>query len=261
MDKYIGTNKIEEEEEQQQQIMTFLLYVEFDATTESTATMILESLNKMADLVHRDHPKVYTYVFRHANEEKTKLIFTEIYGDEQVFLDHGRDAEFGKLLQQAFDTTTGKSRKELCIRSDSNSPFSSITSTILNEYLHVTYVSLQQGFFHRNSTENNDVQLLIVCTGCDQDVYEHLNAVVNCVTCLTFEESDGNRQLIGVITNISGKEQPTTEKKPSIHTIEIVCSNEDTIQKFKEIIDNHFQVQSISVQTKFSGYIRHKSLL
>ncbi|CAF5119376.1 unnamed protein product, partial [Rotaria socialis] len=60
----------------------------------------------MADIVHRDHPKVYTYVFRYGDETKTKLIFTEIYADEQVFLDHGCDAEFGRLLLEAFDKTT-----------------------------------------------------------------------------------------------------------------------------------------------------------
>ncbi|CAF4539516.1 unnamed protein product, partial [Didymodactylos carnosus] len=63
--------------------MTLLLHAEFDATSESTATKILESLAGMADIVHRDHPKVYTYVFRHADETKTKLIFTEIYANEQ----------------------------------------------------------------------------------------------------------------------------------------------------------------------------------
>ena len=240
--------------------MTFLLHVEFDATSESAATMILECLAGMANLVHRDHPKVYTYVFRHADETKTKLIFTEIYADEQVFLDHGCDPEFGKLLQQGFNATTGKSRKELCIRSDINSPLSQITASILNNYLHVTYISVQQGFFHRDLTEQIEMDLLIVCTGCDQNVYEQLNALVSCVTCVTFEESDGKRQLIAVITNISSGKQSVNEKKPSIDAIEIVCSNEETIQKFKDIIDHYFQVQSIHIQRSFSGYIRHKSL-
>ncbi|CAF1934996.1 unnamed protein product [Rotaria magnacalcarata] len=214
--------------------MTFLLHVEFDATSESTATKILESLARMAAIVHRDHPK--------------------------VFLDHGCDAEFGKLLLEAFDTTTGKSRKELCIRSDINSPLSQITASILDGYLHVTYISLQQGFFHRNLIENREVDLLILCTGCDQNVYEQLNSLVSCATCVTFEESDGNRQLIAVITNISSKKQLMTDKKPSIDTMEVVCSHEETIRKFKDIIDHYFQVQSIHVQTSFSGYIRHKSL-
>ncbi|CAF3692259.1 unnamed protein product [Rotaria sp. Silwood1] len=222
--------------------------------------MILECLAGMADIVHRDHPKVYTYVFRHADETKPKLIFTEIYADEQVFLDHGRDAEFGKLLQKGFDTTTGKSRKELCIRSDINSPLSRITANILDDYLHVTYISIQQGFFHRNLIEKREVDLLIVCTGCDQNVYEQLNALVSCVTCVTFEESDGNRQLIAVITHISSEKQSMKDKKPSIDAIEIVCSHEETIGRFKDIIDNYFQVQSIHIQRSFSGYIRHKSL-
>jgi hypothetical protein len=240
--------------------MTLLLHVEFNATSESTATMILESLAGMANLVRRDHPEVYTYVFRRANETKTKLIFTEIYANEKVFLDHGRDAEFGKLLQHAFDTTTGKSQKELCIRSDINSPLLPITASILDNYLHVTYISLQQGFFHRNLIEKGEVDLLIVCTGCDKNVYEQLNALVSCVTCITFEVSDGNRQLIAVITNISSEKQSMKDKKPSIDAVEIVCSHEETIRKFKDIIDNYFQVQSIHIQTSFSGYIRHKPL-
>jgi hypothetical protein len=240
--------------------MTFLLHVEFDATSESTATLILECLARMADLVHRDHPKVYTYVFRYADETKTKLIFTELYADEQVFLDHGRDPEFGKLLLKGFDTTTGKSRKELCIRNDINSPLSKITASILDNYLHVTYIPLEQGFFHRNSIEKGEADLLILCTKCDQNVYEQLNELVSCVTCITFEESDGSRQLIAVITNISSEKQPMKDKKSSIDAIEIVCSHEETIRKFKDIIDNYFQVQSIHIQTSFSGYIRHKSL-
>ncbi|CAF1463369.1 unnamed protein product [Adineta ricciae] len=223
--------------------------------------MILQSLNKMADLVHRDHPKVYTYVFRHAAESKTKLIFTEIYGDEQVFLAHGSDPEFGKLLLKAFDTTTGKSAKELCIRDDINSPLSKITAAILNEYLHVTYISVQHGFLYEPSTEKGQMELLIVCTGCDENVYEQLSALVSCVTCFTFQECDGNRQLIGVITKISSEEQPVKDKKPAINTMEIVCSNEESIRHFQKIINNYFQVQSVSVQTNFSGYIRHKSLL
>ena len=222
--------------------------------------MILECLAGMANLVHRDHPGVYTYVFRHADETKTKLLFTELYANESVFLDHGRDPEFGKLLLKGFDTTTGKSGKELCIRGDINIPLSNITASILDNYLHVTYVPVQQGFFHQNSTKKEEVNFLIVCTGCDQDVYEQLNALVNCVTCLTFEESDGNRQLIAVITNISDGNQSIKDKKPSINTMEIVCSDDQDIQKFKDIIDNYFQVQSVRIQTSFSGYIRHKSL-
>jgi hypothetical protein len=240
--------------------MSLLLHVEFDATSESTATLILECLAVMANIVHRDSPDTYTYVFRRADESKTKLIFTELYADEHAFLHHGRDVEFGKLLQKGFDTTTGKSRKELCIRSDINSPLSQITASILDNYLHVTYISLQQGFFHRNLIEKKEVDLLIVCTGFDQNVYEQLNALVSCVTCITFEEADGTRELIAVITNISSEKQSVKDKKPSIDAIEIVCSHEETIQKFKDIIDNYFQVQSIHIQTSFSGYILHKSL-
>jgi hypothetical protein len=241
--------------------MTFLLHVEFDATSESTATMILECLAGMANIVHRDHPKVYTYAFRRADDEtKAKLIFTEIYADEKVFLDHGRDAEFGKLLQKGFDTTTGKSRKELCIRTDINSPLSPITASILDNYLHVTYIPIQQGFFHRNSIKKREVDILILCAGCDENVYEQLNALVDCVTCITFEESDGSRQLIAVITNISSEKRSIKDKKPSINAMEIVCSNEETIRKFQDILNNYFQVQSIRTQTSFSGYIRHQSL-
>jgi len=45
----------------------------------------------MANIVHRDHPETYTYLFWHANQTKTKLIFTEIYANEQVFLEHASD--------------------------------------------------------------------------------------------------------------------------------------------------------------------------
>ncbi|CAF4015803.1 unnamed protein product [Adineta steineri] len=241
--------------------MSFLLHVEFDATSESTATKILECLSGMADIVHRDYPEVYTYVFRYANESKRKLIFTEIYANEQVFLDHGRDPEFGKFLQIGFNPTTGKSRKELCIRNDMNTPLSQLTASILDNYLHVTYIPVQQGFFHRNFNEKSEMNLLILCRGCDEDVSEQLNTLVNCVTSITFEESDGNRQLIAVITNISNEKQSIKDKKSLIDTIEIVCSNEEIIRKFKNIIENYFQIQSIHIQTSFSGYIRHKSFL
>jgi hypothetical protein len=239
--------------------MALLLYVEFDASSESAATKILENLSGMADLVHRDYPGVYTYVFRYANETKTKLIFTELYANEQVFLHHGDDPEFGKLLQEAFHSTAGKSGKELCIRSDINEPLLPITATILDNYLHVTYISLQQGFFYRNLSDKQEENLLIVCTDCDENVYEQLNTLVSCVTCLTFEESNGNRKLIAVITQISNEKASNKDIKPSIDTIELVCSDEETVQKFKDMIKNYFQVQSLHIQTKFSGYIRHKS--
>lgn len=240
--------------------MTFLLYVEFDATTESTATMILQSLARMAELVHRDHPGVYTYAFRHSDESRTKLIFTEIYADEQVFLDHGRDPEFAQLLLAAFDKTTGKSRKELCIRNDLDPPLSAITASILDNYLHVTYVPVQRGFFHRDSPVTKQVEVLLVGSGCDESVFEQLNDVVGCVTCLTFEESDGIRRLIAVITNISGEKRPLTERKPSMDTVEIVCSNDETVGKFKDLLNEYFQIRSIHVETSFSGYVRHQSL-
>ena len=240
--------------------MSFVLFVEFDARCESTAAMILECLSGMGNLVHRDHPKVYTYVFRYADETKKKLLFTEIYGDEKVFLDHGSDPEFGQLLLKGFDTTTGQSGKELCIRTDIKSPLSNITASILDNYLHVTYIPVQQGFFHRNSTKKRDVDIFIYCTGCDENVYEQLNELVDCVTCLTYEESDGNRQLIAVITNISSEKQSAINTKPSVNTMEIVCVNEQTIRKFEDIIHNYFQVQSTRIQTSFSGYIRHQSL-
>lgn len=248
------------ETEEEKHSMAFLLFVEFDTTSEANATMILECLSDMADLVHRDYPNVYTYAFRYADETKKKLFFTEIYADEEAFLNHGRDPEFGKLLLKGFDGTTGKSRKELCIRPDINTSLSSITANILENYLHVTYIPVQQGFFHRNSTEKREVEILIVCTGCDENVYEQLNALVDCVTCLQFEESDGRKQLIAVITNISSKTQPMKEKKLSINTMEIVCSNEEAIRKFQDLIENYFQIQFIRNQTNFSGYIRHQSL-
>ncbi len=83
----------------------------------------------MANIVHRDHPETYTYLFRHAS-----------------------DPEFSTLYQQAFNTKAGKSRKELCIRKDINSPLLTVTTNILDNYLNVTYVSLQQGFFLSKSS-------------------------------------------------------------------------------------------------------------
>jgi len=96
--------------------MAFLLHVEFDASSDSTATKMLELLFHMANIIHHDHSETYTYLFRHANQSKTKLIFTEIYANEQVFLEHASDPEFSTLYQKAFNTTAGKSRNELCIR-------------------------------------------------------------------------------------------------------------------------------------------------
>ena len=130
--------------------MALLLHVEYDASSETMATEMLELLSRMADIVHRDHSKVYTYVFRHDLESKKKLIFTEIYGDEQVFLLHASDPEFSKLYQQAFSNATGRSQKELCIRTDVNKPLLPITANILDNYLHVTYIPIQQGFFTQN---------------------------------------------------------------------------------------------------------------
>ena len=239
--------------------MAFLLYVEYNASSESAATKIIENLAGMADIVRRHHPDVYTYAFRYAKDSKTKLIFTELYADEQAFLQHGNYPEFGKLLREAFHATAGKSGKELCIRSDINEPLLPITATILDNYLHVTYISLQQGYFYRNLPDQQEGELLIVCTGCDKNVYEQLNALVSCATCFTFEESDGSGQLIAVITEILNEVVSQKVDKPSIDAIELVCSNEGTIQKFKDMIKSYFQVQSLHIQTKFSGYIRHKS--
>jgi hypothetical protein len=239
--------------------MALLLHVEFDASSESVATKMLELLARMANIVHRDHSEVYTYVFRHDNQTKTKLIFTELYANEQVFLNHARDAEFSKLYQQAFNNTTGKSRKELCIRNDINNSLLPITASILENYLHFTYIPVQQGFLYRNIVDKTEEHLLIVCTGCDENVYEQLNTLVSCVTCITFEESDGNRQLIAVIVQISNEKISIKDGKPSINTVELVCSQEETIQKFKDMINNYFQIQFLHVQTNFSGYIHHKS--
>lgn len=241
--------------------MALLLYVEFQATSPLAATKIIESLSKMADIVHRSFPGVYTYAFRRSHEIETKLIFTEIYENEKAFLEHGRDAEFGKLLLEAFDTTAGKSAKELCIRNDINEPLLKVTANILDHYLHVTYYSLENGFFHRNSSEKKSMELLIVCGECDENVYEQLNTLYNCVTCLTFNENDGNRQLIAVITNMFNVEPQIKEKQPSIDRMEIVCSDGETIEKFKSNMNTYFQIRSLHVQTSFSGYIRHQSWL
>ena len=238
-----------------------MLYVEYDASSESAAKKMIENLAGMAEIVHRQHPDVYTYVFRYANASKTKLIFTELYSTEDSFLKHGNYPEFGVLLQEAFHSTSGKSAKELCIRSDLKEPLLPITSTILDTYLHVTYLQVQQGFFYRNAAGKREENLFIVCKGCDKNVYDQLNALVNCVTCLTFEESDGNKQLIAVITQISKeKESKSAGNKPSIETIELVCSDEGAIQKFKDMIHQHFQVQSLVIQKEFSGYIQHQLL-
>ena len=239
--------------------MTFLLYVEFQATSPSAATKIMEALSRMGELVHHSFPGVYTYVFRRSHESETKLIFTEIYEDEKAFLEHGRDAEFGQLLLKAFNTTAGKSAKELCIRNDINQPLSDITASILDNYLHVTYISLEKGFFHRNSSEKREVELLIVCSGCDEPVYERLNALFNCVTCITFNDTDGKRKLIAVITKFSNQQQLAEEQPSSIDHMEIVCADEGIVEKFKLIIDGCFQVRSLHVKTTFSGYIRHAS--
>ncbi|CAF2899973.1 unnamed protein product [Rotaria sp. Silwood2] len=239
--------------------MSFLLHVEFDASSDLIAIKMLENLARMADIVHRDYPDVYTYVFRYANEAKTRLIFTELYGNEQVFLEHSRDTEFRKLYQEAFNNTAGKTRKELCIRKDINNPLLPITATILDNYLHVTYISVQQGFLYRHITDKIDGCLLIVCRGCDEQVYERLNMLVKCVTCVTFEESDKNRQLIAVTVQIPNEQISIKNDKPLIDTMELVCPQEEIIQKFKDMINDHFQIQSLQVQTNFSGYIYHKS--
>jgi hypothetical protein len=110
--------------------------------------------------------------------------------------------------------------------------------------------------FYRNPVEKREEYLLIVCKGSDPNVYEQF---VNCVTCVTFEESDGNRQLIAVVAQILNEKISIKDNKPSIDTIELVCSQEETIQRFKDLINNYFQVQSLHIQTSFSGYIHHSS--
>lgn len=238
--------------------MNFLLYVEFDASSEFMANKMLENLAYMADIVHRDHPDVYTYIFRNVNETKTKIIFTEIYANEKVFFEHSGDDEFIRLYLQTFKKEAGKSQKVLCIKEDINTPMLPITINILDNYLHVTYVTLQQGFLHRTTNHPVDGQLLVACTGCDEHVYERLNMLTNCATCVSFEESDGKRQLIAVIIQIPNQNVETTAKKLFINKMELICSEEEMIQKFDSIIKDHFEIQSLNVYKKFSGYIYHK---
>lgn len=239
--------------------MSLLLHVEYNASSESAGVKMLELLSRMADIVHRDHSEVYTYLFRHDNQGENKLIFTELYGNEQVFLDHARDSEFSKLYQQAFNNKSGKSQKELCIRNDIDQPLLSVTASILDNYLHVTYIPIEQGFLYRNIVNKTEEQLLIVCSGCDENIYERLNALVTSVTCVTFKESDEIRQLIAVIVEIPNEKILIQDNKPSINTVEIVCLQEETIKKFQDFIQKYFQIQFLHVQTNFSGYILHKS--
>lgn len=240
--------------------MAFLLHVEFDASSEMVATKMLGLLARMADIVRRDHPEVYTYVFRQDHEEKCKLIFTELYGNEQVFLDHARDPEFSQCYRQAFNNSTGQSRKELCIRIDINEPLMPITANILNHYLHVDYIPVEQGFLHRFVVDQSDQSILIVCTGCDEHVYEQLNKLVNCVTCITFATADQDRQLLAVIVGYTQIDRISSEDiKPSINTMELVCSQEGFVQRFQDMMRKSFQIQSLHVQTNFSGYIHQRS--
>jgi hypothetical protein len=239
--------------------MALLLHVEFDASSESVGTKMLELLARMADIVHRDHAEVYTYLFRHDIESKTKLIFTELYANEHVFLDHASDAEFSKLYRQAFNDTAGRSRQELCIRDDIHQSLLPITANILDHYLHVTYIPVQQGFLYRNIVDQSEEPLLIVCTGCDEHVYEQFNALVNCITCVTFETSDRNRGLIAVVGKILNGKISLKDAKPSINTVELVCSQEEVIKKFQYMMNNNFEIGTFHVQTIFSGYIHHKS--
>ncbi|CAF0990411.1 unnamed protein product [Adineta ricciae] len=240
--------------------MAFLLHVEFDANSEAKANGMLQCLAGMANIVRRDHPEVYTYLFRRDNESKTKLVFTEIYGTEQVFLDHAKDPEFTKLYQQAFDPSSGQSRKELCLRNDLSQALMPITASILDHYLHVTYVQIQQGFLHRIPTDKGDGDLLIVCSGCDKNAYELFNELFTCATCVTFEESDESRQLIAIITKFSSEKKAILDTKPTINVVELVCENEETVEKFKNIVQQYFQVQSLHAQTIYSGYIHHRPL-
>ena len=240
--------------------MTFLLHVEFDASSESVAAKMLGLLARMADIVHRDHTEVYTYLFRRDHEEKSKLIFTELYANEQVFLDHARDPEFSQCYRQAFNNRTGRSRKELCIRNDLNKPLMPITANILDHYLHVTYIPVEQGFLHRPMSNQSDESILIVCTGCDENVFERLNQLVSCVTCITFQTADRDRQLLAVIVgDIPDENIRIQENKPSINTMELVCMQGEHLQKFQNMINEYFDIRSLYVQTNFSGYIHHRS--
>lgn len=239
--------------------MAFLLYVEYDTNSEQVATNMLANLSRMADIVHRDYPTVYTYVFRQDMESKTKLIFTELYADEQAFLQHSSDPEFSTLYQQTFTRTAGCSRKELCIRTDLNTSLSPIVTNILSNYLHVTYIPMEQGFLYRNINNSTKENTLMTCTGCDNNVYEYFNTLFNCSTCLTFQESDNNQQLIAIIANISSEIILNNDNKPSIKTVELVCSQDNLIEKFQKIMNNYFQIQSLQIQPNFSGYIHHKS--
>jgi hypothetical protein len=49
--------------------------------------------------------------------------------------------------------------------------------------------------------------------------------------CVTFEESDGNRQSIAVVAQILNEKISIKDNQPSIDTIESVCSQEETIQR------------------------------
>lgn len=241
--------------------MAFLLHVEFDASSESMANKVLGLLARMADIVHRNHAEVYTYIFRQDHEEKTKLIFTELYANEQVFLDHARDSEFSQFYRQAFHHGTGRSRKELCIRNDLSKPLMSITPNILDHYLHVTYIPVEQGFLHRSIINQSDESILIVCTRCDENVYEQLNQLVTCLTCITFRTTDQDRQLLAVIGGYTADDKiQIQENKPSIQTMELVCIQGEYLQKFQNMMKKYFAIQCLHVQTNFSGYIHHRSL-
>jgi len=240
--------------------MAFLLYVEYDTNSEQVATNMLANLSRMADIVHRDYPTVYTYVFRQDIESKTKLIFTELYADEQAFLQHSSDPEFSTLYQRTFTRTAGRSRKELCIRTDLNTSLSPIVTNILSNYLHVTYIPIEHGFLYRNINNSTEENILMTCIGCDNNVYEYFNTLFNCRTCLTFKESDDNQQLIAIIENIFNETiLNNNDTKPSIKAVELVCSQDNLIEKFQKIMNNCFLIQSLQIQPNFSGYIHHKS--
>lgn len=237
--------------------MAFLLHVEYDARTELHAATILKNLARMSEIVHRDHPGVYTYTFRYDDKLKTRLIFTEIYADEKVFLEHASDSEFIELCQQAFNPTSGKSFKELCIRKNIDYPLSPITTNILDNYLHVTYISFEQGYLYQNISDSIKGRLLIICRGCDEHVYERLNAIVNCITCITFQESDKSKQLIAVIVDVPDDKVSNVNGRSSINTMELVCAEEQFIEKFRNKIIDYFEIQSFQIKTSFSGYIHH----
>ena len=93
--------------------MTFSVNVEFDASSKFAATKIITNLSRISDIAHRDHPDMCPTCFDTVNETKSKLVFTELYGNEQAFLEHSSDVALIELYKQAFDHITRTSEKQL----------------------------------------------------------------------------------------------------------------------------------------------------